>query len=414
MRIVLYVHHALFEPALSMVDALSSEAEVHVILEVPAGTSQIASFEATARSLPSGLVAADEILAPFYPETVRAMWRKAASFHLVSLGRRNRDRLLALSATLRLLRWIRDLDADLLHVDDVDVSPRLALALAIGGAPCPTLMGCHDPDPHSGERHWGRKQLARRLAFARVHAVLVHHEAGRSALRRRHPRLRRPIHLVRLATYALLRHLHVPQAPDGAAKDLTGHSGRSSAHPTVLLFGRITPYKGVELLFQAAPAIARAVAGVRFVVAGRPITGYRPPDPPQLDNGGSIDTHYDYVPSARIADLFGEADIVVCPYTDASQSGVVLTSYAFGCPVVATDVGGLPEYVSDGATGLVVPVDDVDALATAVISCLEDAELNSRLRAGVAAANDADLSWRRVGRELLEVYAEVARTTPSS
>lgn len=412
MRVVLYVHHSLFEPALSLVDALSSSAEVHVILEVPAGKWQMASFEATADPLPPGLVAADEILAPHYPAPVRSRWRKAASFHLISFGRRRRERLRALSGTIHVLRWIRALDADLLHVDDVDISLRMALALAVSGAPCPTLMGCHDPDPHSGERHWVRKRLARHLAFARVDAVLVHHEAGRSALRRRRPRLLTPIHLVRLATYSLLRDLDATRSPDHPGDQGTG-GPLSSARPTVLLFGRMTPYKGIETLFEAAPRVAAAVPGVRFLVAGRPIVGYRPPAPPRLDDGGSVDVEYDYVPNTRIAALFGAATVVVCPYTDASQSGVVLTSYAFGCPVVATDVGGLPEYVKHGVTGLVVPVGDVDALVGALVACLADTGLNGRLRAGVAAANAGDLSWRRAARELLAVYEEVARN-PSS
>lgn len=393
LKVVLYTHHALFEPALSLAEALAESAEVHLLLEVPAGTWQMANFEAVANSTSTGLVDADSVLAPFYPPRIQQMWRKTASFHLVVPGNRRARHPDSLRLMFRVLSWIRRLQPDVLHLDDVDVSPRLAFALAVSGAPCPLLVGCHDPDPHSGERRWLLKRLTRHLVFARSSAYLVHHETGRKALERRHRRLRGPVHTVRLATYTFLRHL----APES--------SSAGPDEPVVLLFGRITPYKGVEDLFRAAPLVARAVPGVRFVVAGKPVNDYHPPEPPPLENGGRVDTIYGYVPSARTGRLFGEAQVAVCPYTDASQSGVVLTAYAFGCPVVVTDVGGLPEYVADGVTGLVVPAGSHRALAAALIRVLDDPALRGTLRAGVAGTTASDLNWSTTSLRLLEIYA---------
>ncbi|MBA2558956.1 MAG: glycosyltransferase family 4 protein [Propionibacteriales bacterium] len=402
MRIALYTHPALFEPALSLADALADSAEVHLLLEVHPEKWSVANFEGVRSDLPAGLVAADAVLAPSYPPAVRRMWRKAASFHLVVHSKRQGRNLNPLRTTLDVLRWIRDKHLDVLHIDDVDISPRLALGLAVAGAPCPVLIGCHDPDPHSGERHWRRKHATRVLAFSRADAVLVHHEGGRSALRRRHPRLRGRVHTVRLGTYDFLRHLARP--PDPAADAAGPDHG-----PVVLLFGRLTPYKGIEELFRAAPLVARAVPGVRFVIAGKPVAGYLPPRAPRLEGSGQVETRYGYVASTAIAALFRQAEVAVCPYTDASQSGVVLTAFAFGCPVVATSVGGMAEYVEDGVTGLLVPPNDHHALAAALIRCLREPGLVARLREGVAAVAASDLSWKRAGSELLSVYAVVAR-----
>ena len=72
---------------------------------------------------------------------------------------------------------------------------------------------------------------------------------------------------------------------------------------------------------------------------------------------------YSYVSNDQTASLFERAQVAVCPYVNATQSGVVLTAFAFGCPVVATDAGGLPEYVTDGVSGSVVPAGDDAALA---------------------------------------------------
>jgi glycosyltransferase involved in cell wall biosynthesis len=73
-----------------------------------------------------------------------------------------------------------------------------------------------------------------------------------------------------------------------------------------------------------------------------------------------------YVPNEEVALYFSAADVVMVPYLSATQSGVIQVAYGFGKPVVATDVGGIPEVVLEGRTGFVVPAGDATALANAV------------------------------------------------
>ena len=395
-RVVLYTHHSLFEPALCLAAALADLAEVHLLMEVPATDDQVAHFEVDGQALSSGRVDADALLAPFYSTEVRAMWRRTASFQLVVTGAHRARDPRSVQQLREVVAWVGEIQADVLHIDDVDVSSRLALALALSRSPCPIVLGCHDPEPHSDEQHWRLKRLTRALMLPRAAAYVVHHRAGLDALRRYHPRLWRPIHIVRLGAYTFLSH---QPTPDAEPNDRL-----------VLLFGRMTKYKGLEALYRAAPLVARAVPGVRFVVAGRPVSGYQPPPAPSLEAGGRIETRFDYVRTDEVASLFSAARVAVCPYTDASQSGVVLTAFAFGCPVVATDVGGLPEYVRDGTSGLVVPANDKKALADALIRCLNEPDLVTSLRAGVAQVVAGELSWGRAASEVLDVYRGVVRT----
>jgi glycosyltransferase involved in cell wall biosynthesis len=178
--------------------------------------------------------------------------------------------------------------------------------------------------------------------------------------------------------------------------------------PTVMFFGRVSPYKGLDVFYEAAALIARRMPGVRFVVAGRPVEGYTPPAPPRLE-GSSVEVLHRYLTSAETAQLFRSAGVVVCPYRDATQSGVVLTAYAFGVPVVATAVGGMPEYVVPEETGLLVPVGDAAAVADAVCRILSDAAFADRLREGTAAAESGNLSWRHTASVLLDTYNRIAR-----
>jgi glycosyltransferase involved in cell wall biosynthesis len=176
------------------------------------------------------------------------------------------------------------------------------------------------------------------------------------------------------------------------------------ASRTVLFAGRIAPYKGLDVLYAAAPRVAERVADVRFVVAGRAIDGYEPPQPPPLPNGGRIEVIAGHVANDHLARLHAEATVVACPYRDATQSGVILTAFAFGTPVIASAVGGLPEYVEEGTNGLLVPAGDADALAEAIVQVLTDQVTRERLEDGAAAARDGRLAWPRIADQVLESY----------
>src|SRR5258707_5206877 len=105
----------------------------------------------------------------------------------------------------------------------------------------------------------------------------------------------------------------------------------------LLFFGRIWEYKGLEYLIRAEPLISARVPDVEIVIAGRgeDFEKYRhmmvDPDRFVIDN--------ETIPDDRVARYFGESSVVVLPYIDASQSGVVPIAYSFSKPVIATTVG---------------------------------------------------------------------------
>jgi len=169
----------------------------------------------------------------------------------------------------------------------------------------------------------------------------------------------------------------IPLAFPRAAQTIGPHGGP----PTVLFFGRIWPYKGLDHLLRSVPLICARVPDVRFLVAGQgePIERYVR----LLADPGRVHFETGYVSVERRETLFRTASLVVLPYIEASQTGVVPLAYRHGKPVVATTVGGLPEVVRSGETGLLVPPGDPGALADAISALLLDDA--ARLRMGVSA-----------------------------
>ena len=96
--------------------------------------------------------------------------------------------------------------------------------------------------------------------------------------------------------------------------------------------------------------------------------------------------------------------IVVCPYIDATQSGVVLTAYAFKRPVVATKIGGLPQYVKHEITGLIVDPNDHHQLAGALIRILENRDIRLKLENGIEDLASNDLNWDNIAKKTVAIY----------
>jgi glycosyltransferase involved in cell wall biosynthesis len=176
---------------------------------------------------------------------------------------------------------------------------------------------------------------------------------------------------------------------------------------TVLFFGRIWEYKGLKYLIQAEPRISRTVPDAKIVIAGEgeDFEPYR-----RMINGSKrFVVHNRFLSMAERDELFRRASVVVLPYIDASQSGVVPVAYSYGKPVVATNAGALAETVIDGLTGRVVPPRDSAALADAIVELLIDP--TRRKAMGAAGRQKLEVEWspQVVAQRLIEVYRQAIR-----
>lgn len=107
----------------------------------------------------------------------------------------------------------------------------------------------------------------------------------------------------------------------------------------------------------------------------------------------------------RLAGLLKNALFTVCPYKDATQSGVVQTAFSMNCPVIVTDVGGLPEAVDEHITGLVVPSCNSVALANAMDTLLSDRKLLDSMRLNINSIWSKQMGWKTILEEYLKCYS---------
>jgi D-inositol-3-phosphate glycosyltransferase len=172
--------------------------------------------------------------------------------------------------------------------------------------------------------------------------------------------------------------------------------------PWLLFFGYVREYKGLDLILRALPVMRRQLP-VRLLVAGEFYSREREYRTlvEELGLTEAVRFDADYIPEDRVALYFSACDAAVLPYHSATQSGIVQIAYQLDSPVICTDVGGLARVVLDGETGLVVPPDDPDALAAAVLRFYQQG-LEERLREGVR-REKVKYSWEPLMRALIEL-----------
>ena len=146
---------------------------------------------------------------------------------------------------------------------------------------------------------------------------------------------------------------------------------------TVLFFGRAHPHKGLEYLIKAQPLISKSVANVNILISAHGEDLNRCQQ--MIVDPGKFEITEGFISGDRMAELFQRSALIVLPYLTASTSGVLVTAYSFGKPVVASRVGCLSEYVDDGVTGILVEPANVEELASAVVKLLQDDSLRHRM-----------------------------------
>lgn len=251
----------------------------------------------------------------------------------------------------------------------------------------------HDPILHSGEDKWQTRLGYSLYRFFRVHFIL-HNRQQLPVFREKYGIRPERCHYVPLGPYEVFTLFENGPPPTPEPQ-------------TVLFYGRISPYKGVEYLVEAAQHVRKHIPSLRVIVAGKP--NY-PLETETLEQDDTFEFLNGYVPNDQLAQLIRRAAVVVCPYTDATQSGVVMTAYAFHTPVIATSVGGLPEMVEDGVTGRLVPPRNARALADALTALLQNPAQVQQMKTNLEdSSRSGPLAWDRIAQKTLTVYQQAVR-----
>lgn len=328
------------------------------------------------------------IPATYYPELkVYENYMDMSKVYIVNRTIMQDSSLQSLKMTLKVVWFIKKEKFDVIHTDSMLSMWNLMLYKLFRKK---MVLTVHDPFMHSGEISVLEK-INYRIATKNVPAFVLLNKQQSEEFCRTYNLNPNQILINRLGVY------------DNVATFV--ESEVTVKNHNVLFFGRISPYKGLEYLCKAMMKVREQIPDATLTIAGGgkiyfDITPYEKQNWIRVINR--------YVGMKELAELLQYCALTVCPYTDATQSGVIMTSYSLCKPVVATNVGGLGEMVEDGKTGLLVPPKNIDALANAIISLLKDNETLEQMAKNIK--NDyfvGEKSWKTIANKYIEFYKTI-------
>jgi glycosyltransferase involved in cell wall biosynthesis len=179
----------------------------------------------------------------------------------------------------------------------------------------------------------------------------------------------------------------------------------------ILLFGAIRPYKGLTTAIRAFARVRKAIPEAKLLIVGKLWEDWTPYQKliDQYELGDFIKTYLHYIPSAEVHQYFCAADLTILPYRHFdSQSGVGSAAVAFRLPMVVSNVGGLPDLVTDQRC--VVPPDNPDELAQAVTFLLSNALFLEQITANMKLLSER-FNWKKIAKATCDVYQTVQTET---
>lgn len=219
------------------------------------------------------------------------------------------------------------------------------------------LNYCHDPIPHSGVTKKDAEENKKIINAAEYIVVLT--ESFIPVIEKKYGRTRNEIILSRHGT------MHYSQK-----KEIKKPTYNPDLPINFLFFGRIDPYKGIDLLIKSFYNICKAGFIAKLTIAGKgDLNRYVD----KIKSNNQIKVINRYILDTEIDELFRvDNTVLIIPYKDATQSGVVSIAYEYMVPIIASDTGGLREQLMDGNAGVLIPPNSVSALQDIMIRFITD------------------------------------------
>jgi glycosyltransferase involved in cell wall biosynthesis len=249
------------------------------------------------------------------------------------------------------------------------------------------VLTLHDPFPHSNNLKNKHMLRMRKLAFSLVPKILLLNDSSLEQFCNNNNYPRKQVFVSKLGSYDCITMLEPAKSPIDS--------------PYILFFGGIAPYKGVEYLILAFNKISDMFPNVKLVIAGGGSIYF---DKELYEHNRNIIIINRYIDICELAGLLKGCLFSVCPYKDATQSGVVQTAFTMGVPLIVTNVGALPHSVIDKKTGIVVEPCDVESLSEALAYMLHNPQDVKMMKDNIKSIWKPQVDWAPIVDEYVKCY----------
>lgn len=288
---------------------------------------------------------------------------------------------------IKTYRFIKLINADVMHL----VWPLSWLWTYLYRIKIPKLLIVHDPIRHSNitsvkDEEW------RKRAFAQCDKLVLLNETQKYDFQNLYHIDPKKIVLNKMGYFDYISNM------DYGKKMIEGKY--------IIFFGQIFSYKGLEYLCEAMKEVHKKIPDVKLLIAGKgniyfDFTEYRKLDYIMLYN--------DYIPIKQLANFLCNAEFCVCPYVDATQSGVLMTAFSARLPAIVTNVGALPAMVGNNEYGMIVSSKNVNELAEGIFRLLSDNKMLEMYKSNISTKWFKENSWEIIADKYILEYQNLIR-----
>lgn len=376
---VLYFSTSFFmDMDLELIKRLSDIKEVYYLCDLHKSNNNSTVLKLKSENLREGIVSFNEVkheLPPFFANYIN--YNNSFFIHHRKGGLLNK-----LRNVLQLYRFIKKVNPDIIHFC-FTLPPPFIFILYLR---FPKIFTIHDPFPHSGEYKL-RKELIKKISIKKSNKIVLLNKQDKDRFSSYYKVPQKRIIQSSIGVYSVYQNFH--------EKDVT-------AIPySVLFYGRISPYKGIEYLCKAAVELKKNIPDLSVFILGKGDFWF---DIKPYEEGGVKFIHR-FIEIDELVEYLKASQVVVCPYTDATQSGVIMTALAFKKPIIATNVGGIPEVIEHNKTGLLIEPKNHNTLREALNLILSSQALQDRIREEIE--NEyltGHKSWENIAYNLCKEY----------
>jgi glycosyltransferase involved in cell wall biosynthesis len=331
-RVLYYVHTYFLDSCLETLQSIKDHVDIDVMIEVSPDSRKSTVFELSSTEQYNRLEKLENILSPETWNLFKPYFDKISSVEVLCFNGKGMLGTDSIMGGIFLGRLIRSRKYDVVHFDTASGRAISSLFFLRKKQMALTI---HDPVPHVGEEsvlldlvRFFYKHMATSISFYSSYSTGLYKKYNKH--------VNTKLNQLRLQPYSFIAQFK--QTPIANRR-------------FILFFGQLSYYKGIDLLLEAIPKVLNVYPHEHFVIAGKS-HGFIV-DKKLLDQYPYHVTFFDdYLSVEQLSHLIYASKFVVCPYREATQSGVLMTAFAMGKTVMATNIGAFREYISDGINGM--------------------------------------------------------------
>jgi glycosyltransferase involved in cell wall biosynthesis len=352
LSVVYYAHTYFLDATLETLKSIKDFVDIHLLIELAPESKKSTIISVDNLEGFAALEPVENVLESTIYDQLKPYLINLASVHFVMHTSNGGYSIQSILTATKVGKWIHTLQPDIIHFDTIS-SRTIGLFPYIRKRK--VFITIHDPVAHSGEHSW-KKYIPKLVYYKLVNSFFFYSKFAKAQFCMYNPSIDKPKHVIKLQPYSFIKQFIDIEM-----------EGKESI---ILFFGRISYYKGIDILLEAIPIVLAKYPNEQFVIAGQ-LSNYAINNDFLNKYASNIKLVDEYIEIEMLAKLIQCSKFVVCPYRDATQSGVLMTTMAIGKSTIASNVGAFPEYVDNEVNGLLTEP-NATALSNSILNALDN------------------------------------------